>query len=310
VQKVLRTENRMNEVTEMKVCIKCGLEKMLDEFYKDAGKKDGRMNICIACQAQYRQDHREEALQYHRGRKDKAAQYKAQYRQEHKEEIAQHKAEYYREHREELLQRGAQYYQKTREKTAQLYAEFSKQVVLHMGGRCECCGLITNQYEIYHCHHKDSLEKNFKIAGMIRLDWEKVVLEMQKCVLLCRECHNVLTQQLARSKPNRSSKAIYKSNRKDEQKWQCVEYLGSHCQICGRIHVDLPKYEFHHVCPTEKDFCISENLLMRWELLRLELDKCALLCGNCHASFHFGRYRDLILIPGRRIDEGSKRVGF
>ena len=53
--------------------------------------------------------------------------------------------------------------------------------------------------------------------------------------------------------------------------------------------------EFHHLNPNEKDFGISFNLSRTIEDLRAEVDKCILVCSNCHAEIHQELYeQDLI----------------
>jgi hypothetical protein len=43
--------------------------------------------------------------------------------------------------------------------------------------------------------------------------------------------------------------------------------------------------EFHHLDPNEKDFSIGGK---SWSLERLkkEVDKCILICANCHRELH------------------------
>jgi 5-methylcytosine-specific restriction endonuclease McrA len=43
---------------------------------------------------------------------------------------------------------------------------------------------------------------------------------------------------------------------------------------------------FHHVNPGDKKFRISGKWAMSWENLRTELDKCIIVCANCHAEIH------------------------
>jgi hypothetical protein len=44
---------------------------------------------------------------------------------------------------------------------------------------------------------------------------------------------------------------------------------------------------FHHKNPNEKDFSISGKSLS-FEKLRGEVDKCMLVCSNCHSEIHDG----------------------
>jgi hypothetical protein len=47
--------------------------------------------------------------------------------------------------------------------------------------------------------------------------------------------------------------------------------------------------EFHHLESLQKDFGISSKGYTRsWVKIREELDKCVLLCANCHREVHTG----------------------
>ena len=69
------------------------------------------------------------------------------------------------------------------------------------------------------------------------------------------------------------------------KKKRAIEHKGGKCVECG-----YDKYygalEFHHIDPTKKDFQISTNLSRAWEKLKKELDKCILVCSNCHRELH------------------------
>ncbi len=71
-------------------------------------------------------------------------------------------------------------------------------------------------------------------------------------------------------------------------KKQCIEYLGGKCKLCGYNKCDKA-LDFHHVNPEKKDFSIGQNnTRYRFDQLKPELDKCVLLCKNCHAEVHAG----------------------
>jgi predicted HNH restriction endonuclease len=56
--------------------------------------------------------------------------------------------------------------------------------------------------------------------------------------------------------------------------------------ICG-YSKSVSALAFHHLDPAHKDFGHSDKGLTRsWEAIRRELDKCQLLCLNCHAEVH------------------------
>lgn len=56
------------------------------------------------------------------------------------------------------------------------------------------------------------------------------------------------------------------------------------CQKCGEQRPYL--LDFHHVNPAEKEYTIHEMRGYSLERLQKELDKCVVLCANCHREFH------------------------
>jgi hypothetical protein len=66
---------------------------------------------------------------------------------------------------------------------------------------------------------------------------------------------------------------------------KAVEYKGGSCQICG-YNKCIRALTFHHRDPKEKSFPISGSHCRSWEAIQAELDKCDLLCFNCHMELH------------------------
>ena len=68
-----------------------------------------------------------------------------------------------------------------------------------------------------------------------------------------------------------------------------VEYKGGKCQLCGYNKCG-EALEFHHLDSSVKDFGISHKGYTRgWKRVKRELDKCAMLCANCHREVHAGK---------------------
>lgn len=81
-------------------------------------------------------------------------------------------------------------------------------------------------------------------------------------------------------------KAVAKRRRKI--KTLAIEYKGGKCQICG-----YKKYpgalDLHHINPNKKDFGIADKGYTRsWKIIKAELDKCILVCANCHREIEAG----------------------
>lgn len=65
-----------------------------------------------------------------------------------------------------------------------------------------------------------------------------------------------------------------------------IEYKGGKCHICGYDKCS-EAMEFHHLDSSLKDFGISQKGYTRgWEKVKKELDKCQMLCANCHREIH------------------------
>ena len=72
-------------------------------------------------------------------------------------------------------------------------------------------------------------------------------------------------------------------------KEKIVEYLGGKCIICGYIKCNSALVA-HHKNPKTKSFALSIGSSKSWETIKMELDKCVLLCQNCHSEAHAGVY--------------------
>ena len=71
-----------------------------------------------------------------------------------------------------------------------------------------------------------------------------------------------------------------------DRKIKAVEYKGGKCIECN-YNKNYAALEFHHRNPLEKDYVWNDLKLRKWASILLELDKCDLLCSNCHAEKHY-----------------------
>ncbi len=69
-------------------------------------------------------------------------------------------------------------------------------------------------------------------------------------------------------------------------KEKCVEYLGGECKLC-EYNKCIAALDFHHRDPKTKKFEVSRSGVVFSERVREELDKCDLLCSNCHKELHY-----------------------
>jgi len=95
----------------------------------------------------------------------------------------------------------------------------------------------------------------------------------KKGYLYNRPCLNCLADQ--------------QKERRKAFKQACMVYKGGACLCCGYNRCQ-EALEFHHLDPAEKDFVISAATSTKFENVQDELDKCILVCANCHREIHAG----------------------
>lgn len=72
-----------------------------------------------------------------------------------------------------------------------------------------------------------------------------------------------------------------------KRKMELIEYKGGKCEICG-YNKNIAALQFHHINPDEKEFKLDVRKLSnnKMENIYKEVDKCMLLCANCHSEIH------------------------
>lgn len=111
---------------------------------------------------------------------------------------------------------------------------------------------------------------------------------------LCKRCNTVKSSEEFYRRRKGTDLSPYCKPCTNEQtverqqafKKKCVEYKGGSCSRCGYDRY-IGALEFHHLDPTQKDFTIAKAKLTTFgEKVQKELDKCVLLCSNCHREQH------------------------
>ena len=107
------------------------------------------------------------------------------------------------------------------------------------------------------------------------------ILEINKKNYFIRD--NGITHYYCKSCLNKKS-LEFQNNRKDE----CIRYKGGKCNICGYSKC-RNALEFHHRDPSKKDFEIGKDFRKKsLKDIKNEIDKCDLVCANCHREIHYG----------------------
>jgi len=189
----------------------------------------------------------------------------------------------------------------------------------YLGSKCSRCS-YHKCLKALEFHHKNPKEKDFQISGNHTRKWESIQSELDKCVLLCANCHVETHDEIAKRESQIKSLGpmqgpllvgenrcgcgrIYEINRKKGnsrtkcnscrskvQKLNFKQYIcsikGSSCQVCGYSN-SYRALVFHHKDPSIKDFNLNTtNGRKALDKVLAELDKCILLCQNCHREEH------------------------
>jgi hypothetical protein len=165
---------------------------------------------------------------------------------------------------------------------------------------CRDCGL--HDVTVLEFDHRDPAAKRQDVNSLIEfgLSWHTIALEMAKCDVVCANCHRRRTArqfgwrrllgleplnlpelpkrgspEYERIKSCRSTLA-----RRHRNRAYILAHLVSHpCVLCGET--DIAVLDFDHRGEKRREVTV---IAVRggWTDLLAEIDKCRVLCANCH----------------------------
>jgi len=142
----------------MKKCIKCGVELILNENWLPSQKKTGKY-VCRTCHCRY-------------------------------------SSNWYANHKEHVRKRWANYYVENHDKLKKMQREQHNDYMeilneLKING-CAICGYNKNPCAL-DFHHVNPKDKKMQVgAGNIDNSNKRIADELNKCILLCANCHRVI----------------------------------------------------------------------------------------------------------------------
>lgn len=153
-----------------------------------------------------------------------------------------------------------------------------------LNSKCSKC----NSRNIFHLefHHINQDTKKYVINQIWIRNWDFIKKEVQKCVLLCRNCHN----ELHHGNPTQ----LFKKSKKQILDIKRIY----HCEECG-YDKKQTVLDIHHINKNKEfnfsNYCRSQTNSKCIKKISKEINECKVLCKNCHKSKHINvkKFNDL-----------------
>lgn len=100
----------------------------------------------------------------------------------------------------------------------------------------------------------------------------------------CLDCNKRIYREWRTKNAERYNRQF--RERRAARKNRGIEYKGGKCEDCGQI-VHLAAFDFHHLDPSQKEKDVGLMMNLSDPKFFAELDKCILLCSNCHRIRHY-----------------------
>ena len=108
----------------------------------------------------------------------------------------------------------------------------------------------------------------------------------------CKECHReYVRKHYDENQQYYVDKAIRAKKKKVD--WYNDFKSKLKCEVCGESHPAT--LDFNHKDPSKKDFAVAA-MVNRYSIKRIleEVQKCQVLCANCHRKFHWNQTHTLV----------------
>lgn len=113
-------------------------------------------------------------------------------------------------------------------------------------------------------------------------------------MLICRLCNREFKHYGTQQRQTNRCGACNTKIRRFRAKAAAIRMLGGKCTKCG-WHGNQAALQFHHKNSDTKDFIIGNVANKSWDSIKTEMQKCVLLCANCHMIEHSSKNDELFL---------------
>lgn len=137
------------------------------------------------------------------------------------------------------------------------------------------------------CRNQRNLKPNCQCKVCNKELYRRPCKLSQENIFCCYGCRNkYFSGERGKHKPKPKRDRSSDQKRIKYKKEKAVEYKGGKCEKCG-YNKCIAAMDFHHINPDEKIYDVKDLMIRKWEIIQTEIDKCILLCSNCHRELHW-----------------------
>lgn len=174
---------------------------------------------------------------------------------------------------------------------------YNKAILKIKGVECSICHKTPSCSSVLSAHHIG--EKSFELTRSYSKSYSQIAQEIQNIQILCKNCHYTEHCEGSRgycpehnwdkrccNKENSCNRSCYVMHLRHERRLSFIEQKGGECEECGYSGC-TGALSFHHRDPEDKEFRLDVTAFSRsLDSIEKEVDKCDLLCHNCHKKHH------------------------
>jgi hypothetical protein len=168
-------------------CRKCGLEAATEEelelFVKKKQGTYGRATICKEC----------------------AREISKNWRNENKERAKENSKQWYSNNKERVRENYKKWENNNKEVRKERVKRNREALKQYLGGsyKCEHCGFEHSTSAPFDFHHKDPNDKEGSVSALVQnAALDRLFKEVDKCILLCANCHRIEHERLKDEQEN------------------------------------------------------------------------------------------------------------
>ena len=191
-----------------------------------------------------------------------------------KEKQKEYQKNHYQKYKDQYFERSKKRRLELREK---LFAYKSKLSCLYCGKQRTVC---------LDFHHNGDEEKIDTVSQILRNtgSWDQTVNEINKCDVVCANCHRKLHKNKNDPKYKQNSDTPSQQRKREITRWFYKYKTTLVCEQCDESESCC--IDFHH--KRDKEMVVGECAGHGWSKKRIlnEIEKCEILCANCHREKH------------------------